>query len=60
MVIADMSGMFAFAPSMTYRFTDNLIGQVSYIGIYSPARKTGVGTFRAHDMVQLRLTAQLN
>jgi len=52
--------MFAFAPSMTYRFTDNLIGQVSYIGIYSPARKTGVGTFRAHDMVQLRLTAQLN
>ena len=52
--------MFAFAPSMTYCFTDNLIGQVSYIGIYSPARKTGVGTFRAHDMVQLRLTAQLN
>jgi hypothetical protein len=38
---------------LTPRFTvtDNLIGQVSYIGIYSPARKTGVGTFRAHDMV---------
>jgi hypothetical protein len=33
---------------------------VNYVGIWSPARKTGVGTFRAHDMVQLRLTAQLN
>ncbi|HWP64683.1 MAG TPA: DUF1302 family protein [Candidatus Limnocylindria bacterium] len=59
-VITDVSGMFGFAPSMTYRFTDNLLGQVAYMNIYSPHRKTGIGTFRAHDMVQFRLTAQLN
>jgi hypothetical protein len=43
-----------------YRFSDNLLGQVNYLNIHSPARKTGIGTFRAHDMVQFRLTAQLN
>jgi hypothetical protein len=58
--IVDVSGMYAFEPSMIYRFTDNLLGQVTYAGIWSPARKSGIGTFRAHDMVQFRLTAQLN
>jgi hypothetical protein len=59
-VIADVAGTFGFAPSMVYRFTDNLLAQVNYLNIYSPARKAGLGTFRAHDMVQFRLTAQLN
>ena len=58
--IADISGIFGFAPQMTYRFTDNLLGQVNYLNIYAPSRKAGLGTFRAHDMVQMRLTAQLN
>jgi hypothetical protein len=59
-VIADVSGIFGFAPSFTYRFSDNLLGQVNYLAIIAPHRKSGLGTFRAHDMVQFRLTAQLN
>jgi len=59
-VIADLAGTLGLAPSFTYRFSDNLIGQVNYLNIYSPGRKAGLGTFRAHDMVQFRLTAQLN
>jgi hypothetical protein len=58
--IVDVSGQYAFAPSFSYRFSDNLIGSVAYLGIYSPHRKSGIGTFRAHDLVQFRLTAQLN
>jgi hypothetical protein len=59
-LIADVAGTLGLAPSFTYRFSDNLLGQVNYLNIYSPGRKAGLGTFRAHDMVQFRLTAQLN
>jgi hypothetical protein len=59
-VIADVAGTFGFSTGMTYRFTDNLLGGVTYLNIWSPERKSGLGTFRAHDMVQMRLTAQLN
>jgi hypothetical protein len=59
-VIADVSGIFGLAPSFAYRFSDNLLGSVNYLSIISPSRKSGLGTFRAHDMVQMRLTAQLN
>ena len=58
-IIADVSGIFAFATGINYRFTDNLIGTVNYLAI-AAGRKTGIGTFREHDMVQLKLTAQIN
>ena len=58
-VIADVSGIFALQPSISYRLNDNLILGVTYSGI-SASRKAGLGTFRAHDMVQLRVTAQIN
>ena len=59
-VIADVAGTFGLVTAFNYRFTDNLLGGVTYLNIWSPARKAGLGTFRAHDMVQFRLTAQLN
>jgi hypothetical protein len=58
-MIADISGIFAFATSVNYRFTDNLIGSVNYLAI-AGNRKSGIGTFRAHDMVQFKMTAQIN
>jgi hypothetical protein len=59
-IITDVSGIFGFAPSVTYRITDNLLVSATYLGIESTGRKAGLATFRAHDMVQLRVTAQLN
>jgi hypothetical protein len=58
-MIADISGIFAFATGINYRFTDNLIATVNYLAI-AGSRKAGIGTFRAHDMVQFKLTAQIN
>jgi hypothetical protein len=58
--IVDVSGQYAWSTALTYRFTDNLLGGVTYLNILSPHRKSGIGTFRAHDMLQFRLTAQLN
>jgi hypothetical protein len=58
--IADVSGTFGWVTALNYRFTDNLLGGVTYLNTWSPHRKTGLGSFRAHDMVQFRLTAQLN
>jgi len=58
-IITDVNGTFAFITSATYRFTDSLLAGVNWIAIES-TRKTGLGTFRAHDMLQLRLTYQLN
>ena len=57
--ILDVSGIFAFAPSVTYRLTDNLILGANYVAIEA-SRRAGLGTFRGHDMLQLRVTAQLN
>jgi hypothetical protein len=57
--IDDVSGIFAFAPSVTYRLSDNLLLSGTYLAI-AGTRKAGIGVFRGHDMLQLRVTAQLN
>src|SRR4029078_10817243 len=59
-IITDVSGIFAFQPSITYRLNDNILLGFNYLGIESPSRKSGLATFRGHDMVQFRVTAQLN
>jgi hypothetical protein len=55
-----VSGIFGFAPSITYRINDNLLLGFNYLAIESTGRRAGLATFRAHDMVQFRVTAQLN
>jgi len=57
--ILDVSGIFAFDPSVVYRLTDNLLLSATYIAIES-SRRAGLGNFRGHDMLQLRVQAQLN
>ncbi|MGH7894965.1 MAG: DUF1302 family protein [Candidatus Binatia bacterium] len=59
-VIAGLPGYYAVAPAATYRVTDNLLLSATYLAIVAPDYKAGLGTFRAHDMVQLRMTVQLN
>jgi len=59
-IISDVSGIFGLAPSIVYRINDNLLLGVNYLAIESTGRKAGLATFRAHDMLQLRVTAQLN
>jgi hypothetical protein len=58
-VITDVSGIFGFAPQATYRVTDNLLLTGIYLAI-DGSRQAGLATFRRHDMVQLRVTYQLN
>jgi hypothetical protein len=58
-MITDISGIFAFAPTVTYRISDSFLLSGTYLAIASH-RKSGLATFRAHDMAQLRLTYQLN
>jgi hypothetical protein len=58
-IITDVSGIFAFQPTVTYRVTDNFLLGATYLAI-ATQRKAGLGTFRAHDMFQLRATVQLN
>src|SRR5262245_2402276 len=58
-MITDPSGVFAFAPSLTYRFTDNLLMSAQYLAI-AASRRYGIGTFRGYDMAQFRVTYQLN
>jgi len=53
------SGIFGFAPDITYRLTDNLLFDLRYMGI-TAERRSSLATFREHDQVQLRLTFQLN
>jgi hypothetical protein len=57
--LLDVSGMFAFNPSVIYRLTDNVLLSANYVAIES-SRRQGFGTFRGHDILQLRVTAQLN
>ncbi|MCW5888975.1 MAG: hypothetical protein KIT14_00330 [bacterium] len=57
--IADVSGIFVFQPTGTYRINDNVLLTATWVGIEA-SRKAGPGTFRAHDMLQLRVTFQLN
>jgi hypothetical protein len=58
-MITDISGAFGFAPAVSYRINDNLIVGATYLAI-AGSRKAGLGTFRAHDMLQLRVTGQFN
>lgn len=58
-IITDISGIFVFQPQLTWRVTDNFLLTGTYIAI-AASRKAGPGVFRAHDMVQLRATVQLN
>ncbi len=51
--------MYGFAPLVTYRLTDNFLLSGTWVAIES-SRRAILGTFRAHDMLQLRLTFQLN
>jgi hypothetical protein len=55
-----VSGYWAWVAGASFRVNDNLLASLNYVGIESPWRKSGLATFRAHDMVQLRVTAQLN
>jgi hypothetical protein len=58
-LITDVSGIFAFQPTVTYRVSDNFLLGATYVAI-ATNRKAGPGVFRAHDMLQLRATVQLN
>jgi hypothetical protein len=58
-MITDISGVFGFAPSLNYRVTDNLLVGATYLAV-AGERKAGLGVFRAHDMLQLRVTGQFN
>ena len=58
-IITDVSGIFGFAPTATYRITDSFLAGITYLAIEG-SRKAGLATFREHNMVQLRLTYQLN
>jgi hypothetical protein len=57
--IADVSGVFVFQPTATYRINDNVLLTGTWVGIEA-SRKAGPGAFRAHDMAQVRVTFQLN
>jgi hypothetical protein len=58
-MLLDVSGIFVFAPSVTYRFTDYLLGTATFAAVEA-SRKYGPGVFRDRDQFQLRLTYQLN
>jgi hypothetical protein len=57
--ILDISGIYAFAPSLNYRVNDNLLLGATWLTI-SGKRRAGLGTFRSSDMVQVRMTFQIN
>jgi len=54
-----VSGIFGFAPSVVYRLTDNVLLAASYVAIEG-SRRAGLATFRGHDILQLKVQAQLN
>ena len=58
-VLAWASGIFGFQPMLTYRLTDNVLMSATWVAI-AASRRAILGTFRDHDMVQLRMTFQLN
>ncbi|HYY06085.1 MAG TPA: hypothetical protein VE997_05875, partial [Candidatus Limnocylindria bacterium] len=57
--LLDVSGIFGFNPSVVYRLTDNLLLSASYVAIEG-SRRAGLATFRGHDILQLKVQAQLN
>ena len=59
MAILDVSGIFGFSPSLVYRLTDNLLLSANYVAIEG-SRRAGLATFRGHDILQLKVQAQLN
>jgi hypothetical protein len=58
-IITDVSGIFAFQPTVTYRVSDNFLLSATYLAI-AGSRQASIGTFQYNDMVQLRATVQLN
>jgi len=54
-LLAWASGIFGFQPMVTYRLNDNILLSGTWAAIES-SRRAILGTFRAHDMVPLRLT----
>jgi hypothetical protein len=58
-VLAWASGIFGFQPMLTYRVNDNVILSATYLAIEA-SRRAILGTFRGHDMAQLKVTFQLN
>ena len=58
-MLAWASGIFGFQPMLTYRLNDNFLLSGTYAAI-SASRRAILGTFQAHDILQLRLTYQLN
>jgi len=57
-MILDVSGVYAFVPSLQYRVNDSFLLGASWVVV--EGRRAGIGTFRASDMVQVRATVQLN
>jgi hypothetical protein len=57
--IVDPSGIFGFAVTATYRFTDYLLLSSGFYAVEG-SRRAGLATFRDRDQVQLRVTYQLN
>jgi hypothetical protein len=57
--LLDVSGIFIFAPSVTYRITDYLLANATFVAIEG-SRKFGPGIFRDRDQFQFRMTYQLN
>ena len=58
-LLAWASGIFGFQPMLTYRLNDNFLLSGTYAAV-AASRRAILGTFEAHDMLQLRLTYQLN
>ena len=57
--ILDPSGIFGFQTSITYRFTDYLLGNLTFVAIEG-SRKAGLAVFRDRDQVQMKMIYQLN
>ena len=57
--ILDPSGIFGFQTSITYRFTDYLLGNVTFVAVEG-SRKAGLAVFRDRDQVQMKMIYQLN
>jgi hypothetical protein len=55
----DVSGVFVFEPTATFRVTDNILLSGTYVAIEG-SRKYSFGIFRNHDQAQIRVTFQLN
>src|SRR5262249_40218085 len=57
--IAGFDGYYGVQPTVTYRVNDNFLIGGTY-SVIAGDYKGGLGTFRSHDMVQIRATVQLN